>query len=636
MRLAVALAALLLAASVQAIALPPLQRSLTYKTILRTGNTAGKSPWLFGQIINKAGLPVYEVDESGHPTDEPRISNSPDFSSLIETYGPFGARKLFLITHFEAPSPAVQYVVELGQAPDGTLTPRNMKPVDWSALGGLWNPCAGSRTPWGSHIGGEEYEPDARPFSEATDLASFKAQMDASSGYGEVEGYMAYWDVYPADITLNLIKQKFNPYKYGHIHETRVDFKGNPTVFKWYTMGRLAFEMAYVLPDRKTVYLTDDGTNVGFYKFIATKPGDMSAGSLYAARFTQTAATNGGSFTIQWIKLGTGVNKDLRALALNTTFADIFETATYTDGTGCPIGFTSVNEGGRPVQCLKVKPGMDTAAAFLETRRYAGIKGATTEFSKWEGITYDPKRGHLYTSMTSIRYGMEDNKKKGAASTTYDKGGNNDVKLPYNPCGCVYKLTLDAANSATTMQGLFCGAVAAPCDPEDTTCNPADICDVNSISSPDNLSYMPEFDTLIVGEDTSDHQNDVMWSYNFANGSLDRIFSTPYGSETTSTYWYPNIRGSSYLMAVIQHPYGESDSDHVTDPESTGPEGWVGYFTWKTVAKSTTLKFQPIDPATTNEEKNEPLWSPKVTLYRADRTPAPLRRPARGLRQRWF
>lgn len=261
-----------------------------YKTILRTGNTAGKSPWRFGQTINKAGLPVFEVDESGHPTEEPRISNSPDFSSLIETTGPFGARKLYLITHFEAPAPGVQvrlpggcrwpiqllstlqlqllpagqprrpsttalffpcpfaissqYVVELGQSPDGTLTPRSMKvgpaaaalpqmlcrrqaqpplcphllaqqppaaaarqeppppllahpaavqPVDWSALGGLWNPCAGSRTPWGSHLGGEEYEPDARPFSEAADLASFKAQMDASSGYGEVEGHMAYW-----------------------------------------------------------------------------------------------------------------------------------------------------------------------------------------------------------------------------------------------------------------------------------------------------------------------------------------------------------------------------------------------------------------------------------------------------------
>lgn len=54
------------------------------------------------------------------------------------------------------------------------------------------------------------------------------------------------------------------------------------------------------------------------------------------------------------------------------------------------------------------------------------------------------------------------------------------------------------------------------------------------------------------------------------------------------------------------------------------------------VAKSTTLKFDPIEPSITNEEKNEPRSTPKVTLYRADRTPAPLRRPARGLRQRWF
>lgn len=37
-------------------------------------------------------------------------------------------------------------------------------------------------------------------------------------------------------------------------------------------------------------------------------------------------------------------------------------------------------------------------------------------------------------------------------------------------------------------------------------------------------------------------------------GTLDRIFSTPYGSETTSPYWYNNVNGNSYLMAVIQHP----------------------------------------------------------------------------------
>ena len=54
-----------------------------------------------------------------------------------------------------------------------------------------------------------------------------------------------------------------------------------------------------------------------------------------------------------------------------------------------------------------LQPGMEKAAAFLETRRYAAYKGATTEFSKWEGITYDSKRNVLYTSMSAVRRGEE-------------------------------------------------------------------------------------------------------------------------------------------------------------------------------------------------------------------------------------
>ena len=41
-----------------------------------------------------------------------------------------------------------------------------LSPSSLVTQGGLWIPCAGSKTPWGSHMGGEEYEPDARPFSE--------------------------------------------------------------------------------------------------------------------------------------------------------------------------------------------------------------------------------------------------------------------------------------------------------------------------------------------------------------------------------------------------------------------------------------------------------------------------------------
>jgi len=41
------------------------------------------------------------------------------------------------------------------------------------------------------------------------------------------------------------------------------------------------------MPDEKTVYLADDGANVGFFMFIADKRGDLSAGILYAAQWQQ-------------------------------------------------------------------------------------------------------------------------------------------------------------------------------------------------------------------------------------------------------------------------------------------------------------------------------------------------------------
>lgn len=40
---------------------------------------------------------------------------------------------------------------------------------------------------------------------------------------------------------------------------------------------------------------------------------------------------------------------------------------------------------------------LDLYAAFLETRRYASMHGATTEFEKEEGVTYDPDRNKVCT-----------------------------------------------------------------------------------------------------------------------------------------------------------------------------------------------------------------------------------------------
>lgn len=117
---------------------------------------------------------------------------------------------------------------------------------------------------------------------------------------------------------------------------------------------------------------------------------------------------------------------ELQPVVDTLKFSDIFETASPVDGK-CPEGFK-----GTPRQeCLKLKPGREKHAAFFETRRYAAYVGATTEFTKWEGITYDAQRARLYTAISSQRGGMTD---ESAVRTV----GEDVLKLPDNSCGCVY------------------------------------------------------------------------------------------------------------------------------------------------------------------------------------------------------
>eukprot|EP00961_Rhodomonas_salina_P148202 1995315-Rhodomonas_salina.1 len=81
----------------------------------------------------------------------------------------------------------------------------------------------------------------------------------------------------------------FQPYWYGFPWEAKI-VDGVAHVVKHYAMGRQASELSYVMPDKKTVYTTDDGTNRYFQKFVADHPGDLSEGTLYCSKFTQTTA----------------------------------------------------------------------------------------------------------------------------------------------------------------------------------------------------------------------------------------------------------------------------------------------------------------------------------------------------------
>ncbi len=526
------------------------EHKIGYNTIARSGDEIGGT--VFGKLVDAKGHPVLNTDGSEH------ISVDADFSSLL----PVGD-KLFNITHFES-RPGAMYLSELEQdSATGQLTAISTQPIDFSAVGGLWVPCAGSVTPWNTHLGSEEYPPNAREVLEAEALE-------------EIDDYFfpmaRYYGLNPEEMTLEEFRTEFAPYKYGYPTEIAVSEDGSYEVTKHYAAGRVALELAFVMPDEKTVYISDDGTNVGLFMFVADEAGKLDAGTLYAAKWNQTSDEGAGAADLAWVSLGHATSDEVKAaIDEGVTFADLFETADMAEDGTCGEGFTAINTTDG-AECLKVKEGMETVASRVETRRYAAMMGATTEFRKEEGITYNADDNVLYVAMSEVGKGMGD-------GGDDDLGGPNDIRLADNVCGAVYELSLAADDEvgsefvAQTMTSLVEGVPTAYAADSPYANNE---CDIDGIANPDNVTFMTGYDTLIIGEDSgSGHQNDMIWAYNLSSGELTRIQTTPYGSETTSPYVYSNINGWGYLMSVVQHPYGESDEDKLSD--AADAMAYVGY-----------------------------------------------------------
>ena len=523
----------------------------------------------FGVIVDADYEPI--LDDNG----EPFVSAATDFVSLLNVEG-----SLFSVAHFES-NPAGLYLTKVAQAADGELSAEWTRAIDVSSIDGVWTTCAGSVTPWGTHLASEEYPPDARPIEQAmVDFATY----DASGVKGSVTPVAKFKNHFPLTAAnFKSFKSDYSPYMHGYPVEVTVDAAGEPTLEKHYAMGRTALELAYVMPDDRTAYLTDDGGNVGLFMFVADTPGNLSAGRLYAARLYQTTAPGGELHAdVQWIDLGHATNGEIAAhidppTGEPTEFSDIFEYQdAAADGT-CAAGFRPVRANSSTIQCLKLVPGMEMAASRLETRRYAGYLGATIEFNKEEGITFDPDRNRLYLAMSDVTGSM------GPQSVI------DHIDVAPNRCGVVY--ALDVA-PLVDLDGALVSEYAAqniyPFVNGVETSYPSDSpyagnsCSVNGIANPDNVTYLPGYDTLVIGEDTSKHVNDAIWAVNVVDRKMTRIFTTPYGSETTSPYWFPALNGHGYLMSVIQHPYGEGDDsgvhprDRLVDAEATGSRSWMG------------------------------------------------------------
>ncbi|MBZ4231778.1 hypothetical protein LAN31_24445, partial [Mycobacterium tuberculosis] len=61
--------------------------------------------------------------------------------------------------------------------------------------------------------------------------------------------------------------------------------------------------------------------------------------------------------------------------------------------------YTKIHFGGK-FNWMRVKPGMEKAAALLETHRYAALRGGSMGFTKLEGTTVNAKDKIVYTAMS--------------------------------------------------------------------------------------------------------------------------------------------------------------------------------------------------------------------------------------------
>ena len=517
--------------------------SLAYKSLMKMGDTVGTG--VIGQMTDKDGNVILKSDGSND------ISDGPDGNSIINV-----GDKTYLVTHMEE-RPGELYKTEI-KVQNGELKTVNTKPVDLSAIGGTIINCASTKTAYGSHLGGEEdYSLNTR-YADSNSPFYVNCALDGTSNNtaGDFDYFCNYVDQmnkYLGDTDIDKANgyngSTFSPYNYGYIVEVQPQADGTTKSAKHYVTGKYTPELAAMMPDQKTVYMSDDGTAKGFWKFVSdSKIEDFTAnweGTLYAAKVNQTSAANGGKFDLSWVELGHAKDSEIKTMIdAKMKLTDIFAIEEADDnGTCATAGFKPVFEDSK-FECLKLKDGKEKAAAFLETRKYAAYNDATIEFRKEEGITYDADKNVLYVAMSAIEKSMEDN---------YNgKEQANHIKLPANACGAVYKVALDNEYSGTTMEAIVTGRPLGANEPyaDQWYCSP------EGISNPDNMTYIGH-NTLLISEDTTKHVNNMTWAYNTETKTMTRIASLPIGAEVTGVD-KAIVGDKGILMINTQHPFKDN------------------------------------------------------------------------------
>ncbi len=554
-------------------------QALAFIELFRTGQTLTKPPAAGGGSVLAAGYtrpdgvtPILDTD------GKQMFSDCVDGQSLIRLANPsvpgIDGHTLFLVTQYEYKSvnlagaaiygtlPCPMSITTLAQnTQTGALSVKYHFPLPTKAVHGLWTTCAGSLSPWNTHLSSEEYEPDA-----------WLVMMRKAKGSALTAAELTGWRASHVSLANTSLSKFFefsrntldapntpeantsaNPYHYGHVPEVSVNPDGTGSIQKHYCLGRISRELVQVMPDQQTVLMGDDYTGGAMFMFIADVAGNLSAGTLYGAKMEQTSATYGGTFQLRWIKLGSAKSAEIKALADSLSPKDILDVRFIDPG---DKAYTHMALDGWGYQWVKVLPKQAKAAAFLETHRYAAIAGVTMELTKLEGVSVNAKDKIAYFAVSRIETTML----AGPEQTATTRPDADDIQLPALRPGAVYAAELSAGQVDSmgdpirsawvptrfyVPKGLLGENIATDADGNNAN--------ILKISQPDNVKFSEAMRTLFVGEDGSGHLNNYVWAYNVDTQQLTKLLSTPAGAECTGLQAVDNLNGFAYVMSAFQH-----------------------------------------------------------------------------------
>jgi secreted PhoX family phosphatase len=470
----------------------------TVMTALGEYQVIGQTNDVFAELGAKGlakGLGIHYGIMSGDKIIE---NNAPDFNGFVST----GANEGYLFTNWES-YPGGMSRMKIIKDNVGSWSVTEAMMLDFDLVQGTAANCFGSVSPWGTPLTSEEWI--VRSDVNSTTDASWNDPANTSTDNMEA-----------------LTAPDFpNPYRYGYIAEVTAPTSDAPIVVKHFTVGRYEHENSTVMPDRKTMYSSQDDTGGVLFKFIADAAEDLTSGTLYGAKLKQDVgstepATTG--FDVTWVELAKSDNATIGAWIAEydgigtddyvegkTSYMTIADVKAWADGDAT---YPLVENGGSFVTAGQP---MDDRSAFLESRQAAKMKGATAEWRKLEGISINHDRAlEAVGGVESIAdenvteafmyIGISD-----IDNTMIDDEGDIQLSARVKDCGGVYRAKLEENYDLARIEPVVMGGTYR------STLTGAERCDVNQLSQPDNVIVMRD-GRIIIGEDGF-QENNTLWMF---------------------------------------------------------------------------------------------------------------------------